>query len=415
MSNWLDKYPQLAALRDDPRLAALGLRWLDSRDEALADQQARVKTYDGDAWSMGVLWIGDLWEASGEDARQRLRVADGPASTRLNAVELSGGLFVDARMPDRLFYTPNDEIPPPLWVEVEPDAAHLAALLAEYHPPAPPARSELPARRRAFAGRLFQLQVPSPYSGQLEHAGPHELSRFFVFSPCIDSRAWGSAYADNPWPDEHIPPLQQGILARRLLSQNEGAVCTITRRTLFSRAHVSLELHRAGRYVWELRYCPSAFPATLQRFNERFGSAFDVDLPVDVVGGLLGFGYMQTPELLRRIAEHEESAIPEAVAYWLENLLAVEYNNLEITELLRRYLRSDSPVVKAAVVNRSIEYHWRFLIEDMAFHEADPEFVAFFDRRLDGGFAPPPVNEFGEPDDLWDSLGEHEDEEEEDA
>ncbi|HEU4322408.1 MAG TPA: hypothetical protein VFS21_04590, partial [Roseiflexaceae bacterium] len=250
-----------------------------------------------------------------------------------------------------------------------------------------------------------------PYSGQMEHAGPHELSRFFVFSPFIESRAWGSAYADNPWPDEPIPPIQEGLLGRRLLGQAEGAVCTITRRTLFSRAQLSLELHREGRYVWELRYRPSAFPATLRRFNERFGCAFDADLPVDAAGAMLGFGYMQTPELLRRIAEHEENQIPDGVAYWLENLLALEHNNLEITELLRRHMRSDSRAVKAAVVNRCIEYHWRFLLEDMAFHEADPEFVAFFDSRLAAGFAPPPVNDFGEPDDLWNSLGEDEEEE----
>lgn len=410
MSDWLDRYPLLAALRADARLSALGLRWLDSHDEALADQQARISTYNSDTLTMGVLWIGDLWEASGEDARQRLLVAHGPASIRLGAVALNGGLYVDARVPDRLFYTPNGEIPPPLWVEVAPDTGQLAALLAEYHPPAPPARSMLSAHRRAFAGRLFQLQVPSPYSGQMEHAGPHELNRFLVFSPFIESRAWGSAYADNPWPAEPIPPIQEGLLGRRMLRQAEGAVCTITRRTLFSRTHVALELHRVGRYVWDLRYRPSAFPSTLQRFNQRFGCMFDQDLPIDAVGAMLGFGYLQTPELLRRIAEHEDSQIPDGVAYWLENLLALEHNNLEITELLRPYLRSDSRTIKAALVNRCIEYHWRFLIEDMAFHETDPELVAFFDRRLAAGFGPPPVNDFGEPNDLWDSLGAAEEE-----
>jgi hypothetical protein len=252
--------------------------------------------------------------------------------------------------------------------------------------------------------------VPSPYSGQLEHAGPHEFERHLVFSPFLQGICWGSAYADDPWPDtlDGIPMIQRAMMSRELMAQAEGAVCTHTRRTLFSRAHVGLEFHGEGRYVWHVRYRPSAFPATVRQINQRFQMHFDDDLPIDAVGAMLGFCYWPREYVLGQIARWESEGQPGGVAFWLDNLAALESHSMDAIDMLRPYARAAASVIRATVINRSIEYNWRSLLEDMAFHETDPGIIAFFERRLRYDLAPMPVNDFGEPYDLWEGIDEEE-------
>lgn len=415
MAHWLDQTPMLESLRDDRRLAEQGLRWLDAQSDAEAQHRALLETYEGGSLPMGVLWIEGLWEASGEDAACRTKLAAGPETRSDRGFAVQGGLYADRRHPDRLFYTPSDQIPPPLWAEVAPDAGQIAALLAEYHPAAQPARADLPATRRAYAGRLAQLYVPSPYSGQMEHAGPHELERHQVFSPFLQGTSWGSAYADDPWPEtlDGISMLQRAVMSREMMAHAEGAVCSRTHRTCFSRAHVGLEFHCEGRYVWQVRYRPSAFPSTVRQFNQRFQTLFEEDLPIDAVGAMLGFGYWPRDYVQGQIAHWEREAQPGGVAFWLANLAALESHTMDALDLLRPYARSAASVIRATIINVCLEYNWRSLLEDMAFHETDPGIIAFFAQNLRYDFAPPPANEFGEPDDLWDGINDEDEEDEE--
>ena len=409
MSGWLNSYPMLTSLREDPQLQELGIQWLENREKAENLRENLIRKYQSDTLEMGVLWIDGLWEASGEDAQNRLRVADGPntKSYRIpGGSEFQGGLYIDVRFPERLFYTPNNDIPPPLWIEVEPDVARITTLLKEYHPVPSPTRLQFSGLRRAFAGRLNYLYVPSPYSGDLEYAGPHELERHLNFSPFVEPVFWGTAYEEDPWLQtlEGNSMLEVVALGRKFQTQAEGAVCTRSRRTLFSRAIVSLEFHGEGRYVWQIQYSPSAFPKTIQRFNDCFQTLFDEDLPIDVVGVLIGMGYISRTQIIEEVERCDRDGEPSMVAHWLSNLAALEHNNIEIIPLLRRYASSTEEIIKGTIINLGIDYNWRSLIEDIAFNETDPRFIDFFKRCLQYDFVPPPVNEFGEPENLWTGI-----------
>lgn len=112
------------------------------------------------------------------------------------------------------------------------------------HPPQ--SVHELPCTTRAFMGYLNQLGVPSPYSGEFEQAGPHELDRHFNFSPALDPLVWGGAYADDPWPElmPETSRMRVIMLSRERRAQLRGTVARLSRRAQFSRAHVGYEIHQ---------------------------------------------------------------------------------------------------------------------------------------------------------------------------
>lgn len=406
--SWLDRFPALAELRDRGGLEELGVAWASEREAR--EEGESIEALYADNWRLGVLWTDELWALCRDEAKGLWRVAGCPGVPGGTGVEQMGSLFLRPERPDELIFAPGFEVPTALWLPVPAEAGALRSLLAEIYPPRRVPRDELTHSRRAFVGYIRSLGVPNPYSGAPEAATPHALDRHWTFSPHLDVKPWGSAYRDDPWPEGPAPlGLAFAAMSRQARAQREGAaVASFTYRTLFTRSHVSFEIHQDRFYVAEVGYRPSPHGRVIERLNERLGTVFPADLPFDVVGALFGFDWAESPDIEARLAAQTE---PAKVAAYLQVAAALRYGDLRVTDLLQRYLTHDDVIVRGTLANLSACYNWEFLLENLALREADPGLADFAKRVLDEGIAAPSFNGQGEPA----GLDEGGDEDEDDA
>ena len=237
-------------------VADLGVHAVDD-EESQDGGEALRETY-AEGWSLGTLWSDALWEACAARVRPLRLWATGPTMRDAMGSEVTPSLFVDPAEPDRLWYTPTTALPAALFVPLPATREAIAQALAELGPHAKPVEPGEARSIRAYMGAAAFLRVPSPYSGELEPAGPHELDRHFNFSPVVTPHAWGSAYRDDPLlGGEPTSTLQSIVALREMREQLEEALPRFTRRAYFSQAHVAIEMHARGHYVWDISYRPS--------------------------------------------------------------------------------------------------------------------------------------------------------------
>lgn len=412
---WLKAFPAIVDMLGDPKLAALGISFVSEQD-AQQGGEALIEHYAG-TWHLGILWTDELWRACQSLSQGKRLLARGPTSRDLNGSETESQVYFDPSAPDRLYFAPSFEVPPIFWISVPANAEALHEAVSEFFPVRRIPKLGLPRVRRAFMGYQSQLVVPNPYSGELEQAGPHELDRHFAFSPFADSFVWGSAQPDDPWP-ERIPP-QAGYsikivsYSRKMREQRKGATARFTRRTLFSRSQLTIEIHRGGLYVWEIRYRPSKHQAVMEQFNQQFGTSYPIDLPFDVIGALMGFDFALPEWLEERLAQQTD---PGQIAAYLQVIAAARHCDLSVTDLLQKYTSHEAIQVRASIANVAIQYNWEFLLENMGSQETSPELLEFIDQVLGDGIAPQKFNELGEPiegdDDGEDEEGDEEEDDE---
>ena len=73
-----------------------------------------------------------------------------------------------------------------LFVAFPAEEEALRAVLQEFDPAKLPMKNTSRTRSvRAYMGDASVLEVPNPYSGEMDPAGPHELDRHFNFSPAV--------------------------------------------------------------------------------------------------------------------------------------------------------------------------------------------------------------------------------------
>ncbi|MCB9794294.1 MAG: hypothetical protein H6741_16390 [Alphaproteobacteria bacterium] len=406
--SWLDRFPSLAALL--AQAEALGLTFL-SEEEAVKGGEALVDTFTGN-YTLGMLWNDALFEACGQAAQGKLRVADAPTIWHRNGYEIAGGLYLDPEAPDTLHFLPGPNVPPAFFHELAPTPEAVSALLAHYYPAKRRGTTELSRHVRLFMGYSEQLQVVHPYSGTLVPIDFHEMDRHLVFSPFLDALCWGTAFKEDPWP-ERIPPqpgygIKIGNASRDMRRQLEGGNCRFTRRALFSRSLVGYELHQSNLWVWDIRYDPNPFPELIERLNAIIGTALPTDLPFDVCGAMLGFDFMPASELEGTLAELDD---PQSVPAYLRVIAALRHSEPEVLGLLRRYLHDEDIDVRASVANLCLRYDWLGLLEDLAVLEPDPELEAQLLSVLEQGIAPPEYTELGEPVGYWESQDAYDDDE----
>ena len=393
---WLDAFPPwLQALRRD-NVDGPALTWL-SREQSRVSSQELEDAYG--KGPLGTLHTQATLALSRELLQSRKPVALGPVMTSREGRSEPTVLFIDVHRVDRLFLAPSRAYPPFLWLDVGRDREGIARAIASVLPDASPARLELPRRARGFMGYRLCFGVPNPYGREAEPANALELDRHFSLSPFVDTGAWGSAFADDPWPDR-IPPqpdLVSKLAARQqaMATQAEGSVWSMTRRTLHSRSHLRLSLHQRDLFVIEVRYAPAPFESILDALNEHFGTDYPTDMPLDAVAALLGFQFSSASDLQDEL---ESSSDPEKIAGCLCVLAALRYDDLGVVRLFRRYMDHPDSVVRTTLCNIFASYNMESLLEEMTLLETEPDLGDQIEALLDQGLAPPQDDPYSDYD-----------------
>lgn len=398
---WLDGLaPWMPALRRDSELESLGLQWLG---EGQSEQILRELLAAHERGPLGTMHTEATLRRSRELLATRRAVARGPGSRTREGVEQPCFLFVDALRPqDGLWLALSESYPPFLWIRVEPRPGGVRRALGESFPPPRLTHVDMVGRARGFLGYRSRLFVPSPYGGGLEPAGIMELDRHFSINPFVESAAWGSAYDDDPWPDEipDQPDLVLKLAERQAVvtQQARGRVWSSTRRTRHSRSYLTLEIHHRDLFVAEVRYRPSAHAGVVEAMNAYFGCDYPADMPVDAVAALLGFQFEGAGDLEAEVLHAED---PEELAGLIHVLSALRHDDLGVLHLYRSLLEHPASIVRSTIGEIAVAYNYEALLEEMSLREPDAELRAEIEALLDQGI---PLAEY----DPWADAGEDE-------
>ena len=394
----IDSFGSLRALR--PPLDAAGLAVVSA--EASREASDALTAHYAGAWHQGTLWSDALWEACQEAVRGAVVLARGPTVRLSQGIDAQGLVLAHPERPEELLVAPSAEFPAALFLRVPAEARALREALASLDPSAPRARTKT---ARALMGYSSTLTVPSPYSGELEPAGPHELDRHFNSSPAATSWCWGTAYDDDPIdPAAARHPAAMVVTRRKIRAQLDGALPTLTRATLFSRSHLGVEMHRGGLYAWRIAYAPSPRSRdTLARFNERTGYGLPDDLPVDVAAAAHGFDWIDAAWIDAQLSD--EADMTRAMGL-LRMAFALAFDDLgRAAERLRRHGDRPERQMRATALDAALDYNWQWFLEERACVERDADLRDVALAAIAVGVAPPIVNDMGEPLDVYGDHG----------
>ena len=382
--SWLDTFPTwLQVLRSDPVLPEAGVVWLDARES-----ESRSTTFRELHESGGPRGVGHT-EATLRLARKQARrarvVARGPSTARRDGIEEPSWFIVDEQDPTRLFIALTADYPSFLWLDAGAAQQSVHETMAEYFPAPARDRRSLRGRARGFMGYRGRFGVTSP-TGDLVPADELGLDHHFALCPFLEPGSWGSAYADDPWP-EHVPeqPNSAPHFERRQRETNrqaDGAVWSRTRRTRHSRSYLTYELHHDEIFIVDVRYAPSRQTSVIERMNSHFGCDYPSDMPVDVVAALLGFGFDSARDLQNEL---ETTAEPQALAGLLSLLSALRHSDLSMFRVFRRYMDHPDAVVRTTLWNVFAAYNFESLLEEAVLVEEDPAILDQLNGLLDGG------------------------------
>lgn len=404
---WLEQFPSwLAALRDGIGIERFGLRWVCEAESREFGQRMR-ETYE--QGPIGTMHTPATLALARELLDRSRLVAFGPSSTTRDRIREPTLLFIDETNPDGLRLALSESYPPFLWLDAGTTTATLLESLATVFPRPRLRRLEMTRTARGFMGYRLRFGVPSPYSGEIEPANAAELDRHFAVNPFVESASWGSAFADDPWPDEI--PRQPGYVSkiairqREVNQQAEGAVWSVSRRTRHSRSYLSIELHHRDIFVIEVRYRPAEHYEVIDDLNGHFGCDYPTDMPLDAVAALLGFQFDSIEDLTARL---DTTADPEQLAGLLTVLSALRHSDLGVVRYYRRYMDHPEPVVRATLCNIFAAYNYESMLEEMSVVEPDEEIRAQIEALLDRGIPAPQHDPYSDYDTDDDNLDDDE-------
>ncbi len=381
---WLEAFPEwLQVLRSNTTLSALGVTWVDAQDSENRSEAIRLAYQDrGPA---GVVHTEATLKFARKLAERARVVARGPVSVRRDGVEEPCWLIVDEAEPTRLFVALSSEYPPFLWLDAGSTAQSVQDTLDDHFPPPPRERRSLRGHARGFMGYRGRFGVKSP-TGELVPADELGVDHHFALCPFVEPGSWGSAYADDPWP-EHVPDQPNSIphferRQRETNRQADGLVWSRTRRTRHSRSYLSYELHHDDVFVIDVRYAPSRHTSVVERMNAHFGCDYPRDMPVDVIAALLGFGFDSASDLQNEL---EATAEPQALAGLLSLLSALRHSDLSMFPIFRRYMDHPDAGVRTTLWNLFAAYNFESLLEEALLVEEDEETQEQLRTLLDEG------------------------------
>jgi hypothetical protein len=375
---WLNEFPDwLRQLSEDPAAREIGLQWLseeESRDHArtLAEEYEQP---DGPS-------LVPLPEAALDVARElmssRVAVARGPRMPmRASRSHVDSFWLIDRSRPEELWLALSLHYPPFLWIPAGQTAASMRAALTGYF--TKPALSRLRLHRvvRFFIGNERMLD-----------ADVHGVENHLLLSPFTTELTWGSAFQEDPWPDEMAEDLSPefAFKVRDHISQAAGAVYTTNHRLQHSRGVLSLEDH-GGLFVTEVRYESCPHRDLIAAMNRSFGLSFPTDMPLDAVSLLLGFPMHSETSLRDALADPDQADDHDI---YVHALAAVKHSDLHLSGDLRPYVDHSDVETRSMAIAIAAQLGYQFLLQSRSCIETDVDLVAQLEREISSA-APPPV------------------------
>lgn len=359
----------LARLRRDGE----ALEWLDAEEREELEERLHER-YAGDGYALVSLTQPALMLCRLMLSRL-VPVARGPRlAGRLEVADRRPLLFVERDQPGHLLVALGEEMPPLMWFPGGQTPETLDEALSVYTQPWGPVL-ELESERRGFVGTEELL------GRDFEGVATHLSS-----SPFVESFFWGSAYDEDPWPEEvgaeDVRELAQ--VGSEYMAQREGVPVSLTCRAVASGASVTIE-DREGIFVATARWRPAGHGAILGALNEQFGAHMPTDWPLDLAAAMLGLFFSDEAWITKEAAKAPTSDDLVANLYVLGCVVADE---LAVVDVMRPWASHTDASVRAAAVDVTL----RLGIEALAMERLDEEkdeslraeWIAWMGGRGDG-------------------------------
>jgi hypothetical protein len=363
--DWLER------LRTDASTSELGVSWYEPGTLEPEDEP--------DHPADSAMHTEATWRHVRENLPHMVLVATGPKYPGYG-YEDQAAWYVDSRAPEGLLLAPSSDYAPFLWIPAEGTVDGMRQALGGLFPAPRPTRVTLPNTARGFVGYAHHLVLPHVYSGELVPFNGHDLTRYYTMNGYTGLGAWGSAILDDPNPTEPQPMLALISAGREWLRQSPG-VPSLTWRTAASGSYVGFEAHRGRLMVAEARYRPNPNPQVIEKLNAEFGWHFPTDLPVDVVGALLGFGFEPLERIEQELATERD---PAQFLGLMEIATALTHGDLDALERLKPYFSHPDSGVRAKLLEFAFVYNLEFLVEELLIGETDEQLAerahAFLDQ-----------------------------------
>ena len=331
----------------------------------------------------------------------KVLVGSGPAVTRrmMGGTKTAVAWYLDPAEPDQLWCALGDTYTAWLWIPVSPEPAALAEVLAHSHPAAQLTRQEMTGLARGYIGAMDEVGVPNIYTGELVPLNGPDLDRYFVFVDYVEQGFWGSSCLDDPRSDDAPLATADETMAFEAeyapQAQLLGRIPSMTWRTAHSRSYVSFEIHGRQFVCVAVRYRPS--PAShhdvVARLNRELGWAYPLDLPLDAIGALTGFYFNPETRAAGLLSDRDDT--PNLI-FGLNINAAIWAGDQERAQRLRDFADHTDPDVRLTLARIATCYDYRWLAEDLARTEPDPDIRDYLTDMSANGASPDPHNVFGD-------------------
>ncbi len=351
------------ALKKDPKAAEVGVQWF-SPAESEARRRELLQEYDPLRGSAGQNLSEEAFSAARALAKRYLPVGLGPTATARLGQKTRAWLLLDTASAPELKVALSPLHAPFFWLSAGQSVASLREALAPYFLASAPAEETLERTERGLVG-----------TGAREGLDLLQLHARYQDSAFLDGVAWGSAYPREPAMDSLPRGAAGRVQARRFLEQSPTHRATFSFRSLHSRSLLTAEAHEGAvegvrLFIVRLRYRPAKQSALIRALNQRLGSTYPEDLPIDLAGALTGLPFDTADTVSRALTPGLSPASLSFALLCLEGLAA---DNASAEARLRPFSEHPEGLVRQLVAHLAMRRGLSGLLADMAARETHPE------------------------------------------
>ncbi|MDC0713156.1 hypothetical protein POL68_32140 [Stigmatella sp. ncwal1] len=351
-------------LKKDPKALDAGIHWL-TPEETEAKRAELAGWYERGDERVRHRLPDTAFSAAKALVARFLPVGEGPTATNREGQKTRSWLLLDKQSPEELKLALSPVHPPFLWLPTGQTAATLKEAFTPYFLSFIPSEEKLERTVRGFLG-----------TGAMNKIDLIQLHDRYKASAFLDGLAWGSAYPKDPFLDL-LPKGPEGqSMARRYREQSPQGHPTFSFRSLHSKSVLRAEAHAGvtegvNIFIGEIHYRPVKQAALIRELNQRLGTKYPEDLPVDLAGALIGLPF-DPPEPIRAALPRQTEL--GKISFGLLCLDCLASDNVTAEKELRGYASHVEGSVRQLVANLALRRGLKALLTEMVDREQNPEF-----------------------------------------